>query len=160
MPLGSAQNQDQRHTDQIGRQSCQHDLCTSMKNTSTVSPDNPTVNPVIKVTPTLYIPSRTAKIPTQKSLAPSIFGMETGIVMMFFSVSWVDSLSISQLPIITSEIGKTSAYCPRQHSQTEWKNHSLDFGTPPPQSAGSHIAPTDRVQAPPAPPKVFGTGVA
>lgn len=121
MPLGSAQNQDQRHTDQIGRQSCQHDLCTSMKNTSTVSPDNPTVNPVIKVTPTLYIPSRTAKIPTQKSLAPSIFGMETGIVMMFFSVSWVDSLSISQLPIITSEIGKTSAYCPRQHSQTEWK---------------------------------------
>ena len=35
-----------------------------------------------------------------------------------------------------------NSYCPRQHSQTEWKNHSLDFGTPPPQSAGSHIAPT------------------
>ena len=57
--------------------------------------------------------SRTAKIPTQKSLAPSIFGMETGIVMMFFSVSWVDSLSISQLPIITSEIGKNICVLPQ-----------------------------------------------
>lgn len=80
--------------------------------------------------------------------------------MMFFSVSWVDSLSISQLPIITSEIGKNICVLPQTTFSNRVENHSLDFGTPPPQSAGSHIAPTDRVQAPPAPPKVFGTGVA
>jgi len=43
---------------------------------------------------------------------------ETGIVMMFFSVSWVDSLSISQLPIITSEIGKN--ICPAGNIQ-RWR---------------------------------------
>jgi len=43
------------------------------KNTCVVSPDKPTVNPVSKVTPTLYIPNRTAKIPTQKSLAPAFW---------------------------------------------------------------------------------------
>ncbi len=36
--------------------------------------------------------------------------------------------------------------------------YSLDFGTPAQQSTGFHIAPTDRVQAPPAPPKGSDTG--
>ncbi|WP_226852972.1 hypothetical protein, partial [Blautia wexlerae] len=52
----------------------------------------------------------------------------------------------------------TLGYCPIQHSQKAWENHSLDFDTPAQQSTGFHIAPTDRVQAPPTPPKGSDTG--
>ena len=45
-------------------------------------------------------------MPVRSSFVPRSPGMETGTAMIFFSVSWADSLSMSQAPVITSEMGR------------------------------------------------------